>query len=89
MPAASAPIHDAHRSADAFPLRLALTVAASVVALGAVMVGFALVAVSLADVWAVPLPWGAGLCVGGAALAAATRGREARSPSGRTAPEPG
>ena len=61
---------------DALLLSLILTVAASVLSLGAVVVGFALVALSLIGVLAVPLVWGAGVCVSGWVLAAAVRERQ-------------
>ena len=56
---------------------IALAVAGSVVALALVVVGFVLVALALVGVGGVGLPWGAGLCVGGWALAAAVRERSA------------
>ncbi len=65
---------DAHTS-DGPPMALVLSVAASLVSLLAVVAGFALVAASLMGVETVSLGWGAGLCVGGWALAAAVRER--------------
>lgn len=48
----------------------ALTVAGAVVALGAVVGGFALVAMALVGIGGVSLWWGSGLCVGGWLLSA-------------------
>lgn len=66
-----------------------VVVALPLLALGAVVAGFVLVALSLLNVSALPIGWGAGLCVGGWALAAVGRERgldrtsapEAASPS--------
>ena len=54
---------------------LLLAVAASVTSLLAVVVGFALVALSLLGVASVPLSWGAGACVVGWGIAAIVRER--------------
>ena len=78
MPVASttAPVHDEPAGSPATPLALVLGVAASAAALVAVVVGFALVAAGLIGAGPGPLGWGAGLCVGGWALAAVVRERQ-------------
>lgn len=75
MPTVSAaPIaDDARHDSPSVPLTVA--VAASVLSLAAVVGGFVLVALTLIGVSAVPLGWGAGLCIGGWALAAVVRER--------------
>ena len=69
--------HQARRSA-------ALPVAAwgALAALGATVAGFVAVALALVGIGGASLAWGAGLCVGGWALAAALRERTADEGAG-------
>ena len=57
-------------------LAVVLGVAASVTSLLVVVAGFALASATLLGITTVPIGWGAGLCVGGWALAAAVRERQ-------------
>ena len=55
-----------------------LAIVSGLVSLGAVVVGFLLVALSILDVIAVPIAWGGALCLAGWALASMRRDRTRR-----------
>ena len=74
----SVSLTDAPRASErSSPLTLSLV--ASLAALGAVVCGFALFALALADVVSIPAGWGGGLCVAGWALASVVRERSERA----------
>ena len=72
-PPLSEPARTADEQAPGRSVSLSLVACAALASLGAVVCGFVLVALALVGVGGVSLPWGAGLCVGGWALAAALR----------------
>ena len=74
----SVSLSDASRASDR-STPFALTVVVSLTALGAVVGGFALFALALAGLVAIPAGWGGGLCVAGWALASVARERQERS----------
>ena len=75
MPTVSAaPVADDARH-DSSSVPLTFAVAASILSLASVVGGFVLVALTLIGTSAVPLGWGAGLCIGGWMLAAVVRER--------------
>lgn len=71
--AESAPTSDGE--APAPPLAVVAAAGGALVALGAVVGGFVLVALALVGVGGASAAWGGGLCVGGWALAAVLRER--------------